>query len=126
MELKTGGLVSENEDSEDKYFTDIDNFATWCSVHHQELNVAKMKELNIDLCDKSNNIPPVKIGNESVEQVEYFKYLGLTLDSKMNFKQHVHTIQRLHVLHRLRSFDLHPKLLQNLYRSILEPILTYC
>ena len=125
------GLISENDDSEDKYFTEIDNFATWCSDHHLELNVTKTKELIIDFRDKANNIRPVKIGNDSVEQVEHFKYLGLTLDSKLNFKQHVHTVQkkgqqRLHVLRRLRSFDLHPKLLQNLYRSILEPILTYC
>ena len=125
------GLISDNSESEHTYFEEIDQFATWCSNHHLELNVTKTKELIIDFRGNTDPIPPVKIGNDAVEQVESFKYLGLTLDSKLDFKQHVQCIQkkgqqRLHVLRRLRSFDLHPKLLQNLYRSIIEPILTYC
>ena len=55
----------------------------------------------------------------------------MVLDSKLDFKAHVQAVQkkgqqRLHVLRRLRGFELDPKLIQNLYRSIIEPILTYC
>ena len=125
------GLITENNESERSYFNEIDNFASWCSNHHLELNVTKTKELIVDFRGTSDPIPAVMIGNDAVEQVETFKYLGLTLDNNLDFKQHVQSVQKkgqqqLHVLRQLRSFDLHPKLLQNLYRSIVEPILTYC
>ena len=88
------GLISDNSESEHTYFEEIDQFATWCSNHHLELNVTKTKELIIDFRGNTDPIPPVKIGNDAVEQVESFKYLGLTLDSKLDFKQHVQCIQK--------------------------------
>ena len=124
------GLISDS-DSETQYFQAIDNFSNWCNKHHLELNVSKTKELIVDFRRGQNSIEPVMIGNDAVEIVDTFKYLGVVLDSKLDFKAHVQAVQkksqqRLHVLRRLRSFELDPKLIQNLYRSIIEPILTYC
>ena len=125
------GLISDDNTSENDYFEAIDNFADWCSNHHLELNVTKTKELIIDFRPDSGPLTPVSIDNDTVEVVDNFKYLGVTLDSKLDFKLHVQNVQkkgqqRLHVLRRLRSFHLNSKLLQNLYRSIIEPILIYC
>ena len=66
-----------------------------------------------------------------MEIVESIRYLGLILDSALNFKEQVTSVQRkcqqrLRVLRRLRFFELDPQLLLNLYRSIVEPLLTYC
>ena len=71
------------------------------------------------------------VNGESVEIVDSFKYLGLVLDSKLSFSDHISLTvkkcqQRLYILRRLRSFHLDSKLLLNLYRSIIEPVLTYC
>ena len=73
----------------------------------------------------------IYIGGQSVEIVESIRYLGVVLDSQLSFSDHVAATQkrcqqRLYVLRRLRSFNLAPKLLLNLYRSIIEPLLTYC
>ena len=64
-------------------------------------------------------------------QVDSFKYLGVILDAKLSFTEHVTAVQkksqqRLHVLRKLRAFYVDPLLLLRLYLSIIEPLLTYC
>jgi hypothetical protein len=124
------GLMSDAE-SERMYRDEIDSFSDWCTDHFLELNVTKTKELVVDPRRDAAPVDPVTIGGETVEIVDSFRYLGLTLDSKLSFKEHVKVTQgkcqqRLYVLRKLRSFDLAPNLLLNLYRSIIEPLLTYC
>ena len=124
------GLMSD-ADSETEYRDTVDKFSEWCSDHHLELNVSKTKELVVDPRRGTHPVEPVVIGQESVEIVDSFRYLGVILDKDLTFKEHVVATQkkchqRLHVLRKLRSFSLDPKLLLNLYRSIIEPLLTYC
>ena len=74
-------------------------------------------------------ISPIVINGEPVEQVHSFKYLGVMLDEKVSFTEHVTAVQkksqqRLHVLRKLRLFYVDPLLLR-LYRSIIEPLITY-
>jgi hypothetical protein len=124
------GLVSDDE-SLQAYQDAIVSFSRWCGDHFLELNVTKTKELVVDLRRGSGPVTPVSINGDSVEIVSSFKYLGLTLDSRLSFSEHISLTQRkcqqrLYVLRRLRSFQLKPKLLLNLYRSIIEPLLVYC
>ena len=75
-------------------------------------------------------ISPIVINGEPVEQVDSFKYLGVMLDEKVHLQEHVTAVQkksqqRLHVLRKLRAFYGDPLLLR-LYRSIIEPLITYC
>ena len=118
-------------ESETEYQATVDKFADWCSEHHLQLNVQKTKELVVDPRRGAPPVQPVTIGQDQVEIVESFRYLGVVLDSALNFKEQVTSVQkkcqqRLYVLRRLRSFELDPQLLLNLYRSIIEPLLTYC
>ena len=124
------GLLSD--DSSLKAYQDtVGSFSQWCSNKFLELNVSKTKELVFDPRRGVHPIEPVKVNGQSVEVVDSFKYLGVTLNAKLAFQQHTpHTQrksqQRLYVLRRLKSFHLRPELMLNLYRSIIEPILTYC
>ena len=66
-----------------------------------------------------------------MEQVDFFKYPGVILDQKLSFTNHVTAVQkksqqRLHVLRKLQVFYVDPLLLLRLYRSIIEPLITYC
>ena len=84
----------------------------------------------IDFRRNRTVISPIVIIGEPVEQVDSFKYLGVILDEKLSFTEHVTAVQkksrqRLHVLRKLRAFYVDPLLLR-LYRSIIEPLLTYC
>ena len=85
----------------------------------------------IDFHRNRTVISPIVINGEPVEQVDSFKYLGVILDEKFSFTEHVTAVQkksqqRLHVLRKLRAFYVDPLLLLRLYRSIIEPLLTYC
>jgi hypothetical protein len=75
-------------------------------------------------------VRPIKIKDETVEQVETFKYLGTVLDNKLCFSFHVDSVckkanQRLYLLRKLRGFDVSPEILETVYRSLIESILTF-
>ena len=123
------GLLSDDQ-SFQSYLEEIDRFRGWCEDHFLELNVTKTKEMVLG-SHRHSPPDPVSLNNHAVEIVDNFKYLGLTLDDRLSFKSHVVATQkkcqqRLYILRRLASFNLQPKLLLNLYRSIIEPVLTYC
>lgn len=77
------------------------------------------------------DLAPIIIHDKTVERVNHFKYLGLTLDNKLTFEQHVTDIykrsqQRLHILRKLHALSVTPHLLLLLYTSIIQSILLYC
>ena len=62
--------------------------------------------------------------------VDDFVYLGTTIDKKISFKDNAERIfkkanQRLHLLRKLRSFGVSKKILQTVYKSLVQSILTY-
>ena len=70
------------------------------------------------------------MNNEEVEVVSSFRYLGTVVDCKLNFDEHVHAVykkaqQRLYLLRKLRSFGVSSHVLQNVYRSLIESIISF-
>ena len=113
------------------YVSSVVRFSSWCSNNFLHLNVSKTKEMCIDFRRNRTVNSPIVINGELVEQVDSFKYLGVILDEKLSFTKHVTAVQkksqqRLHVLRKLRAFYVDPLLLLHLYRSIIEPLITYC
>ena len=85
----------------------------------------------IDFRRNRTVISSIVINGEPVEQVDSFKYLGVVLDTKPTFTEHVTVVQkksqqRLHVLRKLGAFSVDAKRLLCLYRSIIEPRIMYC
>ena len=106
-------------------------FSSWCSDNFLHLNVSKTNEMCIYFRCNITAISPIVINGEPVKQVDSLKYLGVMLDGKLSFTEHVTAVQkmsqqRLHVLRKLRAFCVDPLLLLRLYRSIIEPLITYC
>ena len=71
------------------------------------------------------------INSEPVEIVESIKYLGLTLDNKLNFDKHTtdihkHCQQRLSAIRKLKALSVAPQFLLLLYKSIVQPVILYC
>ena len=98
------------------YLCSVVRFSSWCSNNFLHLNVSKTKEMCIDFRRNRTVFSPIVINGEPVEQVDSFKCV--MLDEKLSFTEHVTAVQkksqqRLHVLLRL-------------YRSTIEPLLTYC
>ena len=70
------------------------------------------------------------IDGKIVSIVDSYKYLGLKIDSKLNWSNHAHDVckkvnQRLYFLRKLRSFNVNPEILLLFYRATIESIITY-
>ena len=73
---------------------------------------------------------PLSINSQPVEQVEVFKYLGTELDTSLSFSHHADSVykkaqQRLHLLRKLRVFNVSKDILTVVYCSLIESILTF-
>lgn len=64
------------------YHNAVTHFTKWCADNHLRINVNKTKELMFSPPSRQNS---TIINNQTVETVDTFKYLGITLDNKLTF-----------------------------------------
>ena len=75
-------------------------------------------------------LPPVLINDQIVEIVNKYKYLGLTIDDKLNWRENSKTLisrlnQRLYFLRRLHSFNFSPDSLKMFYNAIIQSLICF-
>jgi len=63
----------------------VEDFFTWLELNHLQLNVAKTKELLVDLRRTKAPVTPVLIQGASVDIVQDYKYLGIHIDYKLGW-----------------------------------------
>ena len=73
---------------------------------------------------------PVYIDGSEIEKVEFFKYLGVLLDSQLNFEQHINNLykkstMKLGAICKTREYVDQSTVLM-LYNSLVLPHLDYC
>ena len=95
-----------------------------------ELNVGKTKELILGKLKGLEYATPVVIDQKEVEIVHDFKYLGTHVDEKLSFDSHADSVykksqQRLFLLRKLKSFDVSQPVLELVYRSLIESVLSF-
>ena len=122
------GLISNDEDSH--YRQEIGDFVRWCESNYLVLNAGKTKEMIIDFRRKEYHPKPVEIRGDAIKRVETYKYLGVTIDSRLSWKQSadeklkkVNT--RLFCLHKLNSFAVDQQILQLFHSSALSSVLAF-
>ena len=107
-----------NNKSIDDLYIDAYNILTglydYCAANKLSINLSKTKIILFKPRNKNHmfRIPDLIINNTAIERVEYFKFLGVTIDSKLNWEPHFNSIKC--------------KLIQNLYffnalKNILPP-----
>ncbi|MCP4492161.1 MAG: hypothetical protein GY820_33365, partial [Gammaproteobacteria bacterium] len=76
---------------------------------------------------------PLKVGNIPIELSPTAKFLGVTLDSKLNFNEHITKITNKATASLMQckkavgpTWGLTPKTCKWLYSIVIRPILTYC
>lgn len=95
------------------------------------LNTTKTKEITVDFCKTGQlSHSPLFIGNEEVERVSNFKFLGLTVTEDLlwgkNITSAIGKAQRhLFYLRKLKSVELSQRLMVNFYHCAVESVLTY-
>ena len=124
------GLIQADND-ETHYQNCITSFTEWCENHKLLLNVKKTKELIIDFRKKKLPLQPLQIKNEAVEQVSDYKYLGVSIDNKLDWRVHTSLLhskvnKRMFFLRKLKLFKVDNSLLYLFYRSTIESMITFC
>ena len=122
------GLITKGDSQ--AYCRDIDSFSQWCDQNFLELNVSKTKEMIINFSRDRKSVPPVSLKGKDIEVVQEYKYLGVVLDSKLNWHKNCDLVfkkaqSRLFHLRKLRSFGVGRSLLLTFHHGILASILFY-
>ena len=78
----------------------------------QEVQFSRKKTIQVH--------PTISLNNVQVERVSYEKHLGILLDEKRNFKQHIDSS----VIKKLR-YNLPRKSLVTIYKAFLRPLIDY-
>ena len=80
--------------SEEAYRSEVNRFCEWCknNLNHLTLNVDKTKETVFDYRRKKEPLTPLLIDGKIVSIVDSYKYLGLKIDSKLNWSNHAHDV----------------------------------
>lgn len=109
----------------------LDSFETWSKTWRIRVNPSKSKHMTFAL--RRGNCPQVKLNGEILEHCESVKYLGVHLDRRLVWKDHIKakrkqldikTKQLYWLLKPKSQLSLENKLL--IYKCILKPVWTYC
>ena len=123
------GLISKDDDG--VFLSQVDSFVNHCDTNHLELNVSKTKEMLIDFRLTSPDPQLVDIKGSSVARVDTYKYLGIVLNNKLSWGDHVDFIVKklnshMYCLRKLNSFHITPDILNVFYTSTIVSVWRYC
>jgi hypothetical protein len=103
----------------------------WLQANRHSLNIKKTHVMIFGKKNTKNRdyIPNIKINGETLDIVDETKFLGIILDSELNWKKHVsYTSKKLAkaiaILSKTRQF-FNKKTLLQMYYSFMYPYLTY-
>ena len=110
---------------------DINALSNWCLRNGIMANTDKTKVMVFGTANKLKKVPEFELRFEKtpLQQVQSYKYLGLSLDNQLNFNIHVNRLvasasSKLKQFQRMRSF-LNTKAALLVYKSMLLPIMEY-
>jgi hypothetical protein len=123
------GLI--HKDNCAAYESELNAFVDYCDSNFLELNVTKTKEMVIDFRSGSHEPCPIYIKGSEVARVETYKYLGVTMDHKLNWHDHIDTVikklnTRMYCLRKLNHFDVNSKILVIFYESVIASVWRNC
>ena len=118
---------------------DLSKLQDWLNANKLSLNVVKPQSLvigtgpNIRKIESQPDAPPsfsFSIGDQDIEMITNTRYLGVQIDSKLDWDKHIDTIKtktnRALGLIKYSKKYLPSDILNKMYRGIVEPHLSYC
>lgn len=117
------GIKKINEDLQKIYF--------WLNQNKLKLNVCKSKYMIVGENSVRNLFQEnINVNNEEIERVKSLKYLGVTIDEKLNFVEHVSHIEskvlsKIYLLNRIRK-KLDTQTAKTIYDTTIQPYFDYC
>ena len=101
----------------------------WLNSNRLALNLSKTNFVIFSAKNKPLKPVTIIINRKAVEQKDYVKYLGILIDSKLSFKQHITAITKtisrsIGLLYKLRHY-VSKKILIMMYYILIYPFLIY-
>lgn len=108
---------------------ELKKLSTWLNVNRLALNISKTNFVIFAAKNKPIKNVTLLINNKAIAQKDYVKYLGILIDSKLNFNYHITAISKkisrsIGLLYKLRYY-VNAKTLMMVYYSLVYPFLTY-
>ena len=105
--------------------TELLHHANWAANCNLKLNLSKTSEMVV--CNRKVKPPPVHCG---LKRVSTMNVLGVLVDDKLSFQQHVHKIVTncsniMFALRTLKQHGLNMELVQDIYRATVVTKLLY-
>ena len=107
---------------------DLDKLNEWCIINKMRINEKKTKVMRIT-CSRQPGIPNYTLNNTLLQSVTEFRYLGIMLNNKLTWHNHVEYITRK--ANRMLGFvlsvtrSLAPHTIFSIFKSLVIPILEY-
>ena len=110
----------------------IDTIEKWC--HTKGLTISTLKtKIVMFTWNRKWSLRPIKVGDTPIELSPSAKFLGVTLDSKLNFNEHIDKITKKATSSLMQcrravgpTWGLTPKTCKWMYKTVIRPILSYC
>jgi len=108
---------------------ELDKLKIWFFVNKLSLNVKKTNFMLFSSKRQKNDLR-IAIDNYTIERVDVTKFLGVYIDDKLNWHEHIAHVKRkisisLSVLHKVKHI-VNKSALYSLYCTIILPHLMYC
>jgi len=108
---------------------DLEQLTDWFRANKLSLNVSKTNYMVFSNMKINTHDIVLKIGNEQIEQLDHIKFLGIIIDSKLNWNKHLHHCKNklssgLYALKTVKHL-LPLQHLKSLYYTMIHPYLTY-
>jgi ribonuclease HI len=105
---------------------------TWCKMNKLSVNPDKSYVMKHTCKNRKEPIGDIKLNGRIIREVSEFKYLGVTLDKKLDWKKHTENAiarakKALWASRAMvaRNWGLSPKVMMWIYKQIVLPRLTY-
>ena len=108
---------------------EIKKLVTWLNANRLALNISKTNFVIFSSVNKPLKPVTILINKLAIDQKDCIKYLGVLIDSKLTFKQHIATVSKkcsraIGILYKLRYY-VNRKILISIYYSLIYPFLVY-
>ena len=108
---------------------ELTKLVNWLNANRLALNVSKTNFVLFAAKNKPLKPVTILINRQAIDQKEYVKYLGVLIDSKLSFKQHIVAVSKkisraIGLLYKLRHY-VTKKILIMMYHSLIYPFLIY-
>ena len=112
--------------------TAIKKVEQWCRDHKLSVNPKKTEMVLFTRKRKLNGLKPIRAFGEELERSNQVKYLGVILDSKLNWRAHLESkcskaVATFCQCRRIvgKTWGITPKIAHWIYIAVIRPMLTY-